>query len=90
MKISTDTIIRTIVLVIALVNQSLTSMGKNPLPFADETIYELVSLVVTIGATLWAWWKNNSFTNNAIKADEYLKELKAEEQEDITYEGIEG
>lgn len=63
-------------LVIALVNQILTSMGKNPLPFAEDMIYEAVTLLVTIGASAWAWWKNNSFTKNAIVADEYLKELK--------------
>jgi SPP1 family holin len=72
----TDTIIRTIVLVVALVNQILTSMGKNPLPFAEDTIYEAVTLIATIGASAWSWWKNNSFTKNAIKADSYLAELK--------------
>lgn len=81
MKISTETIIRTIVLAIALVNQVLTSMGKNPLPFAEDTIYELVTLLVTIGASAWAWWKNNSFTKAAIEADEYMKHLKNGESE---------
>lgn len=76
MKITSDTIIRTIVLIIALVNQVLTSMGKNPLPFAEETIYALVTNLFTIGAAAWAWWKNNSFTQPAIEADKYLAELK--------------
>lgn len=79
MKISKETVIRTIILVIALINQVLTSLGKNPIPFSDDTIYEAVTLVVTISASLIAWWKNNSFTQSAIKADEYMKELKAEE-----------
>lgn len=81
MKISADTIIRTIVLVIALVNQVLTSMGKNPLPFSEDTIYELVTLLVTICASAWAWWKNNSFTPAAIQADKYMKNLKNAESE---------
>lgn len=76
MKISVETIIRTIVLAVALLNQVLTSMGKNPLPFSDDLIYEAVTLAVTIGASAWAWWKNNSFTKNAIAADVYLAELK--------------
>lgn len=75
-SVKTETIIRTVVLVIALLNQSLTLMGKSVLPVTDEQIGELISLVFTIGASLWAWWKNNSFTQNAIKADEYLAELK--------------
>lgn len=74
--VTTETIIRTIILVIALVNQVLTSLGKNPLPFSDDLIYEAVTLAVTIGASAWAWWKNNSFTKKAIIADEYLKEMK--------------
>lgn len=83
MKISKETIIRTIILVIALVNQVLTSMGKNPLPFAEETIYELVTLLFTIGASAWTWWKNNSFTKNAIEADRYLEELKTIDKEGV-------
>lgn len=75
-KVTPETIIRTVVLVLALVNQALTASGKNPLPFAENEIYELLTLLVTIGASLWAWWKNNSFTQDAIKADEYLDELR--------------
>ena len=26
--------------------------------------------------TVWTWWKNNSFTKEAIKADEYLEDLR--------------
>lgn len=78
MKITKETVIRTIVLVIALTNQVLTSLGKNPLPFSDDMVYEAVTLVTTIGAAAWAWWKNNSFTQKALLADEYLKSLKGE------------
>lgn len=77
-KISAETIIRTVVLVITLVNQVLTTLGKNPLPFAEEDIYAVLTTAATIAATLWAWWKNNSFTTAAIQADEYLSELKTE------------
>lgn len=76
MKISKETIARTIVLALAFVNQILTAFGINPLPFSENTVYEFITLVFTIGASAWAWWKNNSFTNEAIKADEFLKELK--------------
>lgn len=79
--VTKETIIRTIILIVALTNQVLTSLGKNPLPFSDDLIYEAATLLVTIGATIWAWWKNNSFTKNAIKADEYLTELKNSEVE---------
>ena len=76
MKVKTETIIRTAVLVLALVNQVLTMCGKSPLPIKDEDLTQILSLCFTIGASVWSWWKNNSVTANAIKADEYLRELK--------------
>lgn len=76
MKVKTDTIVRTVVLALALINQILTSTGKSVIPVTDEEISKAITLVVTIGASVWAWWKNNSFTKSAIKADEVLKDLK--------------
>ena len=76
MNISNGTIIRTVLLILALVNQILTVMGITPLPIEDEQITQLLSLAFTIGTSVWAWWKNNSFTLEAVKADEYLKSLK--------------
>lgn len=75
-NVNKETIVRTIVLVLALVNNVLTMCGKNPLPFSDEELYLGVSSVVTVCVTLWAWWKNNSFTQNAIEADEFLREKR--------------
>ena len=75
-KVSVETIIRTIVLAVTLINQVLTMLGKNPLPFAEDELYALLTTTATVAASLWAWWKNNSFTPAAIKADEYLTELK--------------
>lgn len=77
-NVSKETIIRTIILVITLVNSILTMFGKNPIPFSEDEIYVGLSAIATVAATIWAWWKNNSFTKNAIAADEYLKGLKEE------------
>ena len=71
-----ETIIRTIVLILALANQALAICGKEKIPVTDDEIYQLVTLIITIGSALWAWWKNNSFTKPAIKADEYLAKLR--------------
>lgn len=71
-KVEKETIIRTVVLAVALVNNILTMVGFNPLPFSDEEVYMGVTAVFTVGATLWAWWKNNSFTQKAIEADKVL------------------
>lgn len=79
MKVKTETIVRTIILVVALINQILTATGKNPLPFSESEMYEGLTAVATIAASVWAWWKNNSFTKAAINADEYMNELKQRE-----------
>ena len=79
MKIKTDTIIRTIVLILALVNQVLAIYGKEVIPVTEDEVYQLVTLIVTIASTLWAWWKNNSFTQAALMADEYLERLRIEQ-----------
>ena len=78
MKIQTSTIIRTIVLAITLVNTFLTMAGCNPLPFSEEELYEFLSTVATMVASIWAWWENNSFTKEAIEADKVYDELKAQ------------
>lgn len=78
MKVSKETIVRTVVLFVALLNTVLNACGKNPLPFSDDEVYTGVSAVVATIAAVWAWWKNNSFTAAAVKADEVLKIEKAE------------
>ena len=77
MEVKKDTIIRTTVLVIALLNQILTSTGHDILPISDEEVSQVISLAFTIGASIWAWWKNNSFTKAAIEADKVLNEKKS-------------
>lgn len=80
-KVSPDTIARTIVLALALVNQFLAVSGKGTIQIAENDIYQVVSLVWTIGSALVAWWYNNSFTKHAIRADDYLASLKNGSQE---------
>lgn len=74
-----DTIARTIVLFIALANQVLAIAGKEVFPVTEDQIYQVVSLIATIGASVWAWWKNNSFTRAAIHADKVLDQLKRDQ-----------
>lgn len=76
LKVSRQTIIRTVVLALALINQILTSTGHKILPIDNELAAELVSLIITIAASAWAWWKNNSFTQAALQADMYKDALK--------------
>ena len=81
MKPNAETIARTVVLFLALVNQFLLMTGKNPIPYADSEIYEFISYLFTGVAAIISWWKNNSFTTAAIEADKLMKELKANSKE---------
>ena len=76
MKIKTGTIARTIILILALINQVLSIMGKAVLPISDEQVEQIVSLLVTIVTSLIAWWKNNDFTEAAIEGSQLMHRLK--------------
>lgn len=78
-KIELGTIIRTVVLVLALINQGLTMSGHSPIPISDDQVTEVITLMATIGSAVWAWWKNNSFTQKAIEADHILHGKEVEE-----------
>lgn len=80
MTISAGTIARTIILVLALLNQILTAMGHSVINISDESINTLISTGFTIVTAVIAWWKNNSFTQSALKADEVMRELKSNKE----------
>ncbi|MFR7655600.1 phage holin [Monoglobus pectinilyticus] len=75
-NVTAGTIARTIVLLLALANQVLAMCGKQVLNISDDDIYQVVSIEFTIGASAVAWWKNNSFSQTALKADKVMAELK--------------
>ena len=81
-KVSKETIIRTVLLALALTNNILTMKGLSPLPFEQEIITEIISIIFTTVVGIWAWWKNNSFTPAALEADVYLSELKNEDDDE--------
>ena len=74
--ISAGTITRTAVLLLALTNQILSACGKPVLPIESATMEQLVTAGITTVAALIAWWKNNSFTQAALAADEVYEQKK--------------
>ena len=77
MTISAGTIARTICLCLALVNQILTATGHSIINVSNDDINTLISTGFTVVSAVVAWWKNNSFTQSALKADEVMKEERA-------------
>ena len=88
-QITTGTIVRTLCLILALANQIMTVCGKTPLPITDAQVADAVALIATVGASLWAWWKNNSFTPAAIEGDKYKEIQKHAHAVDIFVGDIE-
>jgi len=74
-KIKVATLTRTAVLTLALINQILSATGHSPIPVDDAQLEQLISTGMTVVAAIWAWWENNSFTKEAIAADNYLESL---------------
>jgi len=78
-KVKVETIVRTLLLVVALINQLLLATGHTVLPVSDDQLEQLIVTFCTIVTALWGWWKNNSFTQAAIAADEVMAKLKGKE-----------
>lgn len=72
-KIDSGTIARTIILFLALANQILGLWGIKAIPIEDDQVNLIVSTLWTVVSAVVAWWKNNSFTQEAIKADKARK-----------------
>lgn len=76
MKITAGTIVRTIVLFLALVNQMLSISDRPVLPIEDATVEAIVTNLWTLIAALVSWWKNNSFTDAALRGDELMRKAR--------------
>ena len=76
MKASKGTIIRTALLVLAIINNLLSVFGKPVLPITDEQLELIISTIITVVVAVVNWWKNNSYTAEAVEADVYMKRLK--------------
>lgn len=80
-KITKGTIIRTIALAVVLLNLILKALGKPLIDFDEGTVMYWLEYIIEITVIIVTFWKNNSFSPAAIKADEFLKELRESENE---------
>lgn len=70
-------IIRILVLAITTVNAILTAMGKNPIPFDENAFTECIAYIIQGVSAVWAWWKNNNMTEEALEGSALTRALKA-------------
>lgn len=78
MKISKGTIIRTVALAVVLLNLLLKALGKPLIDFDEGSALIWLEYIIEVAVIVVTFWKNNSFSPAAIKADEILKQLKEE------------
>lgn len=77
MKPTTSTIVRVALLVIALINMALATLGIVPEELVgNDEAYRIGSYIVTAIISLINMWQNNSFTEPAILADQYMESIK--------------
>lgn len=69
-------LIRLLVLIVAVVNQTLVLFEMSPIPYSNEEVEAGLTALATVLATVWATWKNNSVTKEAQEADAFLRKLK--------------
>ena len=81
MKISKSTIIRAILVAIVIINFILERLGVDLIRADESVITMLVETFIEIAVIAVGFWKNNSFSQAAIRADEFLKELRSDESE---------
>jgi SPP1 family holin len=79
MKVSKSTIVRTILVALVIINFILERNGVDIIPTDEHFILMLVETVIEIAVIAVGFWKNNSFSQKAIKADAFLKELRESE-----------
>lgn len=70
--VSVQTWARTLVLILALVSQLCVILGKRSEAIDVDQWQEYVTYALTVIGSIWAWWKNNSFTDKAQNADKLL------------------
>ncbi|MBP3626823.1 MAG: phage holin [Clostridia bacterium] len=79
MKVSKSTIIRTVMLLIVLLNLILERFGIDVIRTDESTILKFVEYIIEMAVIVVSWWYNNSFSQKALKAQKYLEALKEEE-----------
>lgn len=79
MKISKSTIVRTIMVLFVILNFVLEKCGVDIIPVDEGSVFMFVETAIEIAVLVVGFWKNNSFTDAAIQADNFLRMLKESE-----------
>lgn len=79
MKIEKSTIVRTILFAIVIINFILERCGIDIISTDEYVIAMVVEYLIEVGILVAGFWYNNSFSQKALKAQNFLKELRESE-----------
>ncbi len=80
MKISKSTIVRTVLILIVIVNFFLEKFGVDVIKTDESFILMCVETLVEIAVIVVGFWYNNSYSKNALRAQRFLQYLKKSEE----------
>lgn len=83
LKPTPQTIARTVIYFVTWINMLFAFFGMPQLVIDPDMLaavlegaYVIISAIAAFGASLLAWWKNNSFTKAAIAGDKVMRDIK--------------
>ena len=79
----TEVKVRTIALIIAIINLVLYICGKNQLTIEAEQVWRYITTIAMVATSVTAWWKNNSVTPEARIGDEYMRAARQTIAEEV-------
>ena len=76
MKISKQTIVRTILLIIVAINIVLEKFGLDVIATDENVVLMCVETIIEVAVIVTGFWYNNSYSENALKAQRFLEYLR--------------
>ena len=76
MKISKQTIVRAILLALVVINIILEKLGLDVISTDESFVLMCVETVIELAVIVTGFWYNNSFSQNALKAQRFLEYLR--------------
>ena len=67
----------------------LKAIGKPLIEYDEGTVMYWLEYVIEVAVILTSFWKNNSFSPYAIKADKFMKDLKEADEAEWEFDVLE-
>lgn len=76
LKVSAGTFVSLVLMILGIINLVLQALGKPSIQFGTQEVTIFVTALYTFVAGIYAWWKNNNVTKNALTAQVIFNGLK--------------